>query len=237
MAATVSARRQALADIARARHDRDSTAQNLRTAAVGLAIAILLVASILWLAGFFSTPREVLAVRALVDERVAELGRVARNEIPLSYEGDSFRPMFETMRQVPEAYREQARQEIGRLFEARETAEVDSFFGMPPERRTAELDRRIRAEEERRKAWQARRDEQRSAAGDGRPSADGGSGRARTDGGGRPAGGWGNATEEGRNQRAKARIDRSTAESRARRTEYRRQKDQRRIELGLSPGR
>ena len=129
MAATVSARRQALADLARARHDRNSTAKTARTAAVGLAIAILLVVVILWLAGFFGPPREVLAVRALVDERIAELGRVARNEIPLSYEGDSFRAMFETMRQVPEAYREQARQEIGRLFEARERAEVDPLAG------------------------------------------------------------------------------------------------------------
>ena len=237
MAATLSARRQALADLARARHDRDSTATSLKTAAVGLAIVILLVAVILWLVGFFSPPREVLAVRALVDERVLELDRVARNEIPLSYEGNSFRAMFETMREVPEAYREQAREEIGRLFEARERAEVDSFFGMPPERRTAELDRRLRAEEQRRKAWQARRDEQRDASGDGRPSSDGGSGQSRTGGGGRSTGGWGNATEEGRNQRAKARIDRSSAESRARRNEYRRVKDQRRIELGLSPGR
>lgn len=233
MAATVSARRRALADLARAHRDRDSRARILRSAAVGLAIVSLLSVLILWLAGFFSTPREVLAVRALVDERLVELQRVARNEAPLSYDGESFRAMFETMRQVPEAYRDQARREIGRLFEAREAAEVDSFFGMPPERRMDELDRRLRAEDERRKAWQARRDAQRDGGGGGPPSAAGPSG-----GGGRPGGpGAGMRTEEGRNLRAKARIDQSTAESRARRAEYRRLRDQRRVELGLAPGR
>lgn len=236
MAATVSARRQALADLARAREDRDSTGRRVRTAAIGLAIVSLLTVAILWLAGFFTTPREVLAMRALVDERVAELGRVARNEVPLSYETESFGAMFETMRGVPEAYRQQAREEIGRLFEAREKAEVDSFFGMPPERRQAELDRRIRAEEERQKTWQARRGDQGATAGNGRPPPGGPSGPS--NGGGRSTGpGRGNASEEGRNMRAKARLDRSSAESRARRTEYRRLKDQRRIELGLSPGR
>lgn len=80
-----------------------------------------------------------------------------------------------------------------------------------------ELDRRLRAEDERRKAWQARRDAQRDG------------------GGGGP--GAGIRTEEGRNLRAKARIDQSTAESRARRAEYRRLRDQRRVELGLAPGR
>lgn len=239
MAATVSASRQALADIARDRRDREATARRLRAAAIGLGIACLLTLAILWLTGFFSTPREVLAVRALVDERVAELDRVARNEAPLTDGSDSFRAMFEAVRQVPEAYREQAREEIGRLFEARETAEVDSFFAVPPEGRMAELDRRIRMEEERRREWEAersRRAAERDGAGDARrndPDRQGGpaagavsSGRRRGDG-----------TEESRNLRAKARIDRSSAESRARRTEYRRLKDQRRIQLGLGGGR
>ena len=53
-----------------------------------------------------------------------------------------------------------------------------------------------------------------------------------------PAGGQrrrGDGTEESRNARSKSRLDKSTAASRARGTEYRRLKDQRRIELGLSP--
>ena len=139
MAATVSSRRQALADLARSRRAEGSTGRLIRRTAVGVILAALIGWIVLWLLGFFSTPKEVLAVRALVDGQVAELERVARNEAPLSYEGGSFGAMFETMRQVPEAYRDQARAEMGRLFAARERAEIDSFFAMPPAQRQAEL--------------------------------------------------------------------------------------------------
>jgi hypothetical protein len=157
MAATISARRQALADMARSRRAEGSTGRWVRRIAAGVIVLAVISWAILWLLGFFSTPKEVLAVRALVDGQVAELERVARNEVPLSYEGGSFGAMFETMRQVPEAYRDQARAEMGRLFAARERAEIDSFFAMPPAQRQAELDRRIQAEDARRRAWQAER--------------------------------------------------------------------------------
>jgi uncharacterized membrane protein YgcG len=243
MAATASARRQALSDLAQARRGEGSNGTLIRRLAIGVVILGLLGLVVLWLLGFFSVPQELRAVQALVDQQVAELQRVARNEVPFGSGGESFGAMFETMRQVPEAYRDQARSELGRLFEARETAEVNSFFGLPPEQRTAELDRRIRAEEERRKAWEARR----RGAEDRRPERSAASGESRQGsagnaaGGGSPrGGGWsggpgrGNRTEEGRNMRAKSRIDRTSAETRARRTEYRRLKDQRRIELGIA---
>ena len=256
MAATVSSRRQALADMARSRRAEGSTGRLIRRTAVGVILAALIGWIVLWLLGFFSTPKEVLAVRALVDGQVAELERVARNEVPLSYEGGSFGAMFETMRQVPEAYRDQARAEMGRLFAARERAEIDSFFAMPPAQRQAELDRRIQAEDARRRAWQAERAsreasrDSEAARGSGRPGEAGGprgtaTQAAGTRGGppaaaGSPNGGRrrrGDGTEDSRNMRRKSRLDRSTAESRARRTEYRRLKDQRRIELGIPPRR
>jgi hypothetical protein len=260
MAATISARRQALADMARSRRAEGSTGRWVRRIAAGVIVLAVISWAILWLLGFFSTPKEVLAVRALVDGQVAELERVARNEVPLSYEGGSFGAMFETMRQVPEAYRDQARAEMGRLFAARERAEIDSFFAMPPAQRQAELDRRIQAEDARRRAWQAERASReasrgteaargggRPAEGGGRPGAGGprggvqagGSPRGQTVSAGPPGqrGRGRSRTEESRNMRSKWRIDRSTAESRARRTEYRRAKDQRRIELGVPPRR
>jgi len=253
MAATVSSRRQALADMARSRRAEGSTGRLIRRTAVGVILAALIGWIVLWLLGFFSTPKEVLAVRALVDGQVAELERVARNEVPLSYEGGSFGAMFETMRQVPEAYRDQARAEMGRLFAARERAEIDSFFAMPPAQRQAELDRRIQAEDARRRAWQAERASREAsrdseAARGGRPGEGGprggvqagGSPRGQTASAGPPNGGRrrrGDGTEDSRNMRRKSRLDRSTAESRARRTEYRRLKDQRRIELGIPPRR
>ena len=245
MAATVSSRRQALADMARSRRAEGSTGRLIRRTAVGVILAALIGWIVLWLLGFFSTPKEVLAVRALVDGQVAELERVARNEAPLSYEGGSFGAMFETMRQVPEAYRDQARAEMGRLFAARERAEIDSFFAMPPAQRQAELDRRIQAEDARRRAWQAERaSREASREGGGRPVLAGGQAggavRGQTASAGNPGSGGRrqrSRTEESRNQRRKWRLDRSTAESRARRTEYRRLKDQRRIELGIPPRR
>jgi hypothetical protein len=243
MAATVSSRRQALADLARSRRAEGSTGRLIRRTAVGVILAALIGWIVLWLLGFFSTPKEVLAVRALVDGQVAELERVARNEAPLSYEGGSFGAMFETMRQVPEAYRDQARAEMGRLFAARERAEIDSFFAMPPAQRQAELDRRIQAEDARRRAWQAERASREASRGGGPRGGD--SQAAGTRGGPPPAAGppssggrrRGDGTEDSRNMRRKSRLDRSTAESRARRTEYRRLKDQRRIELGIPPRR
>ena len=243
MAATVSSRRQALADLARSRRAEGSTGRLIRRTAVGVILAALIGWIVLWLLGFFSTPKEVLAVRALVDGQVAELERVARNEAPLSYEGGSFGAMFETMRQVPEAYRDQARAEMGRLFAARERAEIDSFFAMPPAQRQAELDRRIQAEDARRRAWQAERASREASREGG--SRGGDSQAAGTRGGPPPAAGppssggrrRGDGTEDSRNMRRKSRLDRSTAESRARRTEYRRLKDQRRIELGIPPRR
>jgi type IV secretory pathway VirB10-like protein len=240
--ATASARRQALADLARARTGDSSAAVLVRRSAIAVVILGFLALAVLWMLGFFSTPKELRAVQTLVDQQVAELQRVARNEAPFGSGGESFGTMFETIRQVPEAYRDQARSELGRLFEARETAEVNSFFGMPPEQRMAELDRRIRAEEERRKAWEARRrpsEERRSERP--APSGERADRSAGTGGGGRSpqasGPGRGIRTEEGRNLRAKSRIDRTSAETRARRTEYRRLKDQRRIELGIAPRR
>jgi hypothetical protein len=242
VAATVSARRQALADLARSRKGEGEAGGWLRRLAIGIVVLGLLALAIMWLLGFFSTPKEVLAVRSLVDEQVAELQRVARNEVPFGSGGESFGAMFAAVREVPEAYRDQARAEMGRLFEARETAEVDSFFALPPDRRAAELDRRIQADEERRQAWAAERAGRRAERGNRNEPERGPAGVAGAGGGGPPtvaAGGrrGGDGTEESRNLRSKSRIDRSSAESRARRTEYRRLKDQRRIELGFQPRR
>jgi hypothetical protein len=241
--ATVSARRQALADLARSRGGEGVVGIGLRRLAIAVVILGLVTLALMWLFGFFSTPPEVVAVRALVDEQIVALERVARNEVPFGSDGESFGAMFTALREVPEGYRDQARAELGRLFEAREAAEVDSFFGLPPDRRAAELDRRIKAEEERRKARAAKRAAREADRG-GRDGPGQGGGAAAASGGspavagGSPGGRRrGDGTEETRNLRSKSRLDRTSAETRARRTEYRRLKDQRRIELGLQPRR
>jgi hypothetical protein len=243
MAATVSARREALAELVRARRGSGPTGAVVRRLAAGAGVLGLVALTVLWLLGFFSGPREVLAVRAAVDGQMVELERMARGEVPYGEASASFAPVMQAMRDVPEQYREQARQEMGRLFEARERAEVSSYFAVPPAQRAAELDRRIKEEEARRARWQAERDRRMAERGDG-----GGAGRGQqvAGGGGAPPPQQGGAggqrrqrdrTEEGRNNRSKQRLDRSTADARARSTEYRRAKDQRRIQLGLEPRR
>ena len=210
----------------------------------------------LWLAGFFSTPKEVLEIRALVDAEVARLDKVARNEAPFSEERSQFGEVFGRMRDMPESVRDEIRREVGRLFRARERAELASYFAIPPNERQAELDRRIKAEQARRKAWEQER-ASRAAGVDG----NGGSGQSRQPGQGRQAGqrgpqggpnaggngggppgggppsqhgGW---TDEQMLARRKERLDQSSPEERARSAEYRRAMAVRRAQLGISPGR
>ena len=243
MAATVSARRQALADLARSRRAEGSSGRAIKIVAVS--VVVLGLAGLAWLFLLSRTPAEVLAVRASVDGQIAQLQQAARSGQPFTPEDASFGAVFETVRAVPDAYRDQARAEIGRLFEARETAEVDSYFALPPERRAAELDRRIKAEEERRQKWEAER-ERRLAERGGQADAQARPGpQSSAQAGGQPAaagaapppGGRRDGTEEGRNARSKQRIDKTSAETRARQTEYRRARDQRRIQLGFEPRR
>jgi uncharacterized membrane protein YgcG len=227
-----------------------------RSAVAVTTIALIaLLASWFW--GGFSTPPEVLKVRSLVDQQIAQLDRVARNELPLSFDGSGMREVFGQMREMPEEVRRQAGREIGRLFEARERAEVASYFNTPPEQRLAELDRRIKAEEERRKAWQAEREARGDTAqgpggGPGRGGPPGGPGRGGPPGGGGggPGGGPGRGgppggggpggrprSEDARNERSKQRLDATSPGERAQREEYRRAMNERREKLGIPDGR
>jgi len=246
MAATISTRRGQLAEFARSRRGEARPGRMVGRLLVAVVILALVAAAGLWLAGFFSTPKEVLAVRAAVEGQVAELERMSRGDAPYAEGSQFFGPVMQAVREVPEQYREQARREIGRLFEAREAAEVNSYFALPPTERAAELDRRIQDEVMRRARWEAERERRSAERGD---ESRGGAAGPRADGGPQaqistPAGsgttpprGRGDGTEESRNLRGKQRLDQTSAVSRARSTEYRRAKDQRRIQLGLEPRR
>ena len=229
-------RRRVLAELVR---DRDAGGSTART--MGRVIAVLLVLAILallglWLAGFFGVAPAVREIRGLVDVQIEELRRIARNEAPLSYDSPGFNAVLERVRELPPDQRRQAGAEVGRLFAARERAEMDSYFNMPPERRQVELDRRIQAEESRRKAREAARSRREGERG---PQAaeqrGGGASVPGRNGGGPPGGrpGGRSATEDQRNSWRKSRIDRTSPGERARRTEYRRAMDERRTQLGL----
>ena len=240
--ASMAERRKALAALAAERNRRAWRAMLGRRGAVVLLILLLLGLAGSWSLGFFSTPKEVVALRQLVDSRLVQMEAAARTGTPPDQVA-STGSVMEQLRAVPRAYRDQAAHEAGRYFEARDRAEMESYFALPPDRRQAELDRRIRADEERRKAWQAERErrEQQRAAGGTAATGDGRRGEGSSlgaqaqagpppgPGGGRRGGG----TEDSRNERSKRQIDRSTPEERARRAEYRRAVEERRTQLGL----
>jgi hypothetical protein len=243
-------KRRAVAALAADRTKQGAGGRFLKRAAIALLLLFLFAMPTLWAFGFFSAPPAVAEIKQLVDQQVVEYNRVARGEVP--YGTPSSSAIFEKMRDMPREYREQIGPQMGRLWEARERAEMASYFAMPPEKRQAELDRRIKADEDRRKAWQAereKRDQQRPASGQ---QAGGGGGRGPGGGGGGPGGGGsgpggggggpgggssrGGGTEEARNERSKRRIDQSSPEQRAQQTEYRRAMEERRTQLGLPTG-
>jgi hypothetical protein len=120
-----------------------------------------------------------------------------------------------------------------REFRQRMQNRLDEFFEAPPEQRTAVLDRHIREMEQRRREFERTR-----AQGVGPPFGGFGPGRGGFPGaGGRgPAGGGPpgqGPTEEQRNQRRRRLLDNTTPRERAQVTEYFREVQQRRKELGL----
>ncbi|MEI6239151.1 MAG: hypothetical protein WCR51_02060 [Planctomycetia bacterium] len=245
MASMADKRRQAAA-LAAERNRQGAGGRIVKRGLAVLLVLLLLALPTLWALGFFSSPQAVAEVKQLVDQQVAEYDRVARGEVPFA-SAPSFGAMMETMRDVPREYRDQVGQQMGRLWEARERAELMSYFKLPPAQRQAELDRRIKADEARRKAWQAERDKRDQARAAENPqaagSAQGGDRGGRGPGGGGQGGGQGGGgqpgggrTEDGRNARSKGRIDRTTPEQRAQQAEYRRAMDARRKELGLPTG-
>lgn len=238
--ATVTSRREALAELARSRRESGSSGGTVRRAAIVIVVLALLGTALAWLLGAFvrSAP-EVRALQTLVDDEIRKLEQVTRGGASFDSVTPNFGALMEQARAVPEAQRAVAWQQMGRLFEARETVEVQSFFRLPPAEREAELDRRIQAEEERRRARSQARDGGGPPRG-GPPGGGGGPpGGGPTAGGGRPTGGGGptvarvGSTEDQRNQRYKASIDRTTPEQRAMRTEYRRVMAEQRAKRGL----
>lgn len=247
--ASTADKRRAVAALAAERNRQGAFGRFAKRAGGALALLALISVPVLWLLGFFSSPRAVAEIEQAVDQQVAEYDRVARGEVPFA-SAPSARSMFDKMRDVPPQYREQVGQQMGRLWEARERAETASYFALSPEKRQAELDRRIKADEDRRKQWQAereKRDQERTAGGQqaggrGGPGGGppgGGPGRGPgggPGGGGPPGGGRRGGTEEARNERSKRRLDQSTPEQRAQQSEYRRAMEERRTQLGLPSG-
>jgi len=270
--ATVAEKRLFLARLAEAR-DASQGGRQGRTGVgrTGMLVMLVLLVMLtlalaallwLWMSGFFTTPKEVLEIRAMVDEQIVQLERVARNEALLPHDTSIFREGMNRVRDMDPGVRAQVRSEMDRLGRARDKAELQSYFALPPKERRDELDRRIKAEESRRQASHQRASQKSSSqnnssrGGSGQGSGTGsgpgsGSGTrgspqaasASAPAGARPAGAGGagparpGGTEEERNARRKQRLDTSSPESRAQGAEYRRAMAARRQQLGLVSGR
>ncbi len=241
--------RRAIASMERGDHVSTGPMTWLKRAIVAAVILAILTLLWAWAMGWFSTPAQVLEVRATIDQQIAELDKAGKGQVPYDG-GPNMGKVFGSMRDLPEDMRDQVRRDIGRLMEANERAQVNSFFNLPPAQRQAELDRRIKAEDDRRKQFMADRakrntDRGRQSDRNGGPQGQagagggpGGGGPGGPGGGGRGGGGGprGGGSEEDRNNRRKSMLDNSDPEQRARRTEYRRQMDERRQQSGSGGG-
>ncbi len=95
--------------------------------------------------------------------------------------GDDRRAVFEASRQLPEADRNKFRENMGRVFMARQTRELSEFFKKSKEEQNAELDRDIA----RMKEWEKAR-AARAASGNNQPPGGGPGGGGPGGGGNRP---------------------------------------------------
>ncbi len=261
--------RRALAAMEREGRGQTGPAVWLKRAAVAAVVALLLTLLVYgiggWAMGWFSTPPEVLEIRSAINQQISDLGKVGKNELPYSG-GPDMGQVFGKMRDLPDGMRDQIRGDINRLRDASERAEVNSFFTMSPDQRQAELDRRIKTDEDRRKKWAeqrskngppggraARGNQAGKAAQPGQVAGNGtggggrgpGGGGGGGPGGGAPGGGGGGGgggpggrggSEEDRNNRRKQGLDQTDPEQRSRRAEYRRQMDERRQQMGFTGG-
>ena len=219
-----------------------------RIAVAGTCIVLLILLGTWW-GGGFTQPPVVAEIHSMVDEEVARLARVARNEIPYGSSGPDMGEWFQKFRDVPEKYRGQIRADMGRLFSARERAATQSYFALPPDQRRAEMDRRIKAEEarskERRERWAAEKAAREQTNANGQTAENGRNGGGQEGRGRGPNAGDESGqrrrgsppTEDVRNDWMKRRLDTSSPDERAQRTEYRRAMNERREQLGMEPGR
>lgn len=137
------------------------------------------------------------------------------------------RELFQQMRQeyeqLPEATRQQLRDEREARWELEQGKRLAEFFAMSPQEQQKALDEEIREDEERRKE----REKRRAQGGGGGRGGPGDAGRGFR-------GDRGRNSSADPNARRKSYLDRSSPQSRAMRSEYYRMRSERRKQLGLA---
>ncbi len=136
---------------------------------------------------------------------------------------DLFQQMRQEYEQLPEATRQQLRNDREARWELEEGKQLGEFFALSPQEQQKALDEEIKRDEERRKE----REKRRAQGGRGGPGGGGGGDMGRRGGRSRDSSGDPNA-------RRKSYLDRSSPQSRAMRAEKARMRAERRKQLGLA---
>lgn len=106
-----------------------------------------------WFQGWFTTHPKVAAGRQAIGQQIATLEKAGAGQATLALFDRKYDAVQKKIRSLPKDLRRQLEGDLHRLSEARERAEVNSYFSLPPTQRQAEIDRRIQADE---KAQQAK---------------------------------------------------------------------------------
>ncbi len=139
----------------------------------------------------------------------------------------------EEMRKLPEEAREALFEDRRKEWEARENKQMQEFFSKTRAEQIAMIDKQIDESEKRRVERERRRAQGGQANRQGGGPGRGGPGGGGWGGGGR--GGRGVTDPAARMDRTRNYLDKTTPESRAQRSEYRRMMDDRRQARGLQP--
>lgn len=205
-----------------------------------IAILTLLAFLVAWLGGWirFTTDPRVVEIQKLQED--ARQKFVVTGGPQTLAEATEAVTAMATIRQKVEALpanlRPQVERSGGSVFRSAMRQRIDAYFALPPAQRQAELDRQIKQEEMMRNAFETASKVAGFFGGGPQGGGDRG-GQGGGQGGGPPGGGPPQgASQEGVNKWRKQIIDSTTPEQRARYVEYRRAMDQRRKELGMSPG-
>ena len=162
-------------------------------------------------------------------EAAKELFTQVRNPEISAEERDRLRTELRAMTEnLDEGQREQVFREFGQSMRRQFTERIDKYFELPEDQRVAYLDEQIREMEK----WRQAREANRVEGGNGRGGQAGAPGRGGPPGGDRR----GNRGDDGSGMSGRRRmLDRTSAEERAKFTEYMQAMQERREQLGLPP--
>ncbi len=227
--------------------EKNSTKKNLKSLLIpwggGICIACLLSAGIAWWAGWISTGTDPRVQEILVLQKEAQdkfLSQGGPRNVSEAVEAiTTMGTIFQKSRALPDSLRGEVAKSSGSMFQSVMRAQINAYFDAPPEQRLKELDRQIKQEEMMMTAFKTA-----SAIGGFFKSDKGSSNSSaqtnaskktpQNGGPGKQAGPPSSRSKDGRNDWLKRIIDKTTPEERARFVEYRRAKEVRRVELGLS---